>query len=99
MKRAVDHANRVYQGWSAIATSFLMQFIHKKETFMTEDLRAASEGIVPEPPHTRAWGSVVNKAARAGVIERVGFAPTKNPTAHKAPVGVWRKKQDNEANS
>jgi len=92
MKKAVDHANVVHDGWSALAHSFLVDFvrIHEGE-FMAEDVREKSRGIVPAPPSSRAWGSIIRSAAMSGIIRKVGIKTVKNPTAHRANASVWRK--------
>lgn len=89
MQQAVDHAEQVHEGWSDVALNFLKNFAAKAERFMTEDVRKAAEGIVPEPPTARAWGAVVVKAKKAGFIKHVGFNQVKNKKAHCTPASVW----------
>ena len=57
---------------------------------MTEDIRLASEKKVPIPPSNRAWGGVVVRASKAGLITRAGFSNVKNAKAHSTPATVWR---------
>lgn len=46
---------------------------------------------VPEPPSgPNAWGALLNAAARAGLIEAVGYAPSARPTTAKSAVRTWR---------
>lgn len=95
MGMAEDNANRTNGGWSDMAYEFMVRFIKARPgEFMGEDVRNASIGHVPEPPSNRAWGSIMLRAARAGLIERVGFRSVANPKAHSAPCGVWRKKNE-----
>lgn len=92
MNKAVSHADEVIPEWSTEAWSFLLKFADTGEPFMAEDVRAASSGIVPPPPSLRAWGAIFRKAAKAGVITRIGFRNVSNPLAHNTPASVWIKK-------
>lgn len=92
MKKAVVHADQVVDGWSAQAYSFLVDFIRIHEgEFMAEDVREKSRGIVPVPPTTRAWGSIIRSAAMSGLIRKVRITTVKNPTAHSANAAVWQR--------
>ena len=92
IKTAVEHADAVQPEpkWSDLAYSFLEQYIQTRQKFMTEEVRAASEGIVPEPPSLRAWGGIVVRAANRGLIEKAGYQEVQNPKAHRTPSSVWR---------
>lgn len=92
MKKAVVHADLVVSGWSAQAHSFLVDFvrIHEGE-FMAEDVREKSRGIVPAPPHLRAWGQIIRSASVSGLIRRVGYGQVKNSKAHNANAAIWKR--------
>lgn len=90
MQRAEDHANKVHPDWSAKAYDFLLGYAEINSEFMAEDVRLAGQGLVPEPPSKRAWGSVIRRAAVNGIIRRLGFRSVKNAKAHSAPCGVWK---------
>lgn len=92
IQRAVDHANEVHEGWSDQAFKFLKAFLltHRGE-FMTEYVRAAASGIVPEPPSKRAWGGVMTRAKNEGLIRSIGFRSVTNAKAHCTPASVWLK--------
>jgi len=90
IKKALDNANNTHDKWSNKAYDFLLKYIKYQNQFMTEDVRVASEKAIPKPPSNRAWGSVILKAAKSGLINRVGFANVKNAKAHKTPASVWR---------
>ena len=95
IKKAIDNANDTHDKWSDKAYKFLLDYIKYGEgrdqyEFMTEDVRVASEKAIPKPPSNRAWGSVILRASRSGLINRVGFANVKNAKAHKTPASVWR---------
>ena len=90
IKKALDNANNTHDKWSDKAYDFLLKYIKYQNQFMTEDVRVASEKAIPKPPSNRAWGSVILRASRSGLINRVGFANVKNAKAHKTPASVWR---------
>lgn len=95
MAKALANANRVETGWSERAYALLLQFLSGLTTdrrFMTEQFRKfAYEKGLPAPPSERAHGSIMLRAARAGLIVRIGFAKVTNPKAHQATGSVWRK--------
>lgn len=90
MRRAVDHAEKITENWSVRAYDFLRQYIARHQEFMTEDVREASRGIVPEPPSHRAWGAIIVRAVKEGLIRRVGFQSVKNTRAHCTPASLWQ---------
>ena len=90
IKQAINNANDTHEKWSEKAYKFLTDYIKSHHEFMTEDVRLASEKKIPIPPSNRAWGGVVVRASRAGLISRVGFSNVKNAKAHKTPATVWR---------
>tara|TARA_R100000963_G_C4635601_1_gene99813 strand:- start:772 stop:1125 length:354 start_codon:yes stop_codon:yes gene_type:complete len=94
MKQALDNANDNHRDWSAKAYSFLLEFINNvylvNDLFMAEDIRRESKGIVPEPPSNRAWGAIIRRAVKDGLIQRNSFKSVKNPKAHATPATEWQ---------
>ena len=90
IKQAIDNADDTHERWSEKAYKFLTNWIKTQYEFMTEDVRLASEKEIPKPPSNRAWGGVILRAAKAGLINRVGFSNVKNAKAHRTPATVWR---------
>jgi len=91
IKTAADNANAVCSEWSLQAYQYFTEWLEThSEEFKTEDIRNKykDEGFA-SPPSERAWGSITRRAARAGLIKRVGYAPTQNPTAHGANASLW----------
>ena len=76
IKQALDNANDTHEKWSEKAYKFLVNYIKSNNQFMTEDVRLASEKEIPIPPSNRAWGGIVVRASKAGLIGSVG---TNNP--------------------
>lgn len=102
MERATNHANQVSSGWSERAYVMLRHFFRTLErrtdkSFMGEDFRlfAYARGL-EVPPSERAFGGVIAKAAKAGLITSAGTAKVKNPKAHQANAAVWRLKTTNQ---
>ena len=89
MNAAVQHAERTIPDWSKQAYNFACHYCRTHAKFMAEDMRNASDGIVPEPPHTRAWGGVIRRLLNNGIIRCIGTAKVKNVTAHSANASVW----------
>lgn len=96
MQTAVDNANRVHPDWSDMAYNYMhawLQTVPSGYRFMTEDARIRSEilGTIPPPPSKRAWGAIILKAARAGLIRKAGYQQVKNKNAHCANATLWQK--------
>lgn len=98
-ERAMAHADRVAStpplAWRDEAYGILVSFISFKRLvgsdFMAEDVREYAErGGLSAPPDGRAWGGIVQRALRAKLIERVGYAPMKSRNCHANPKTVWR---------
>lgn len=87
--QAVSHADAVSPAWSDTAYAFLLEYAATEREFMAEDVRAAAAGKVAQPPSLRAWGGVMLRAAKAGLITKIGFRSVSNPKAHCATGGVW----------
>ena len=91
IERAITHANKIYDGWNERAFDFLLNYLSSASEFMVEDVRKASAGKIPEPPSLRAWGGIIVRAAKAGLIKRTGFRNVTNAKAHATPASVWEK--------
>lgn len=90
IEQAETHANDVHEDWSQKAYNFLLLFIRENTVFQAEDVREASLVEVPEPPSNRAWGAIIVRAIKAGLIKRIGYAPVNNKKAHCTPASVWQ---------
>jgi hypothetical protein len=80
-------------GWGDIAFNAVRKFCkeHPTARFKTEVVRIWAEEIEYIVParNLRAWGPVILKAAREGLIRAVGYEKTNNPTAHNTPATLW----------
>jgi hypothetical protein len=90
IQKAIDHANAVNKDWQTKAFDFLTEYIKTNRIFMVEDVRFASQSIIPSPPSQRAWGAVIRKAVKDGLIEQNGYQKVKNVNAHSTPAAVWK---------
>lgn len=88
--QAVAAADHQHAGWSDTALEFVKLYAlqHRGERYIGHDIVEASKakGVI-QPGNTRAWGGPIQRAARAGLIKRVGFAP--DPNRHTNPVPLW----------
>jgi hypothetical protein len=95
MQQAIENADRQIGDWSLSAFNLFRFFLKDKQVgfqFMAEQAREFSESRGLEiPPTRRAWGSIVARAKREGLIKHVGFSQVNNPKAHRTNVSVWEK--------
>lgn len=91
MERAAIGAEIDCPGWGDMALNAVREFIkHHSGRFQAEDVRAFAKNL-PPAPNLRAWGNVMVKAARKGLIRNTGETEqVKNPLAHNANAAVWQ---------
>jgi len=89
INQSLENAENTNENWGECAYSFLLKYTKTNKTFMAEDVRVDSEGIVPEPPSKRAWGAVFVMAKKNKLINSIGFRNVKNPKAHRTPATLW----------
>lgn len=92
IQAAIWHANDVSPEWSEAAYHCLQWFLQRTDTpFLCEDYRAVAEKYLVPPPSKRAFGAVILRAAKAGLIKKVGYGQVKNVKAHMANATQWQK--------
>jgi len=89
IKRAVDHAEDIHEGWQVKALDWLYIYAKTHIQFSGEMVRMDAKGILPDPPSLRTWGSVLRNGACRGWIRQVGYVRVTNPDAHKANAALW----------
>jgi hypothetical protein len=81
MQLAVQRADRRHDRWQDIALDAWLEYARTHVTFTTEDVRTASVHV-PVPPDKRAWGAVARRAAKEGIVQKIGMVQARSPTVH-----------------
>jgi len=94
MEEAADHAEEESPQWKQRAFNLLVRYLSeypKPHQFQAEDFRNWCEmgKFIQEPPSKRAYGSIVLRAAKQGLIKKIGHATVKNVTAHRCFATLW----------
>lgn len=91
MARALAAADNRTVEWASKAFFILEAYASFNERFLTEDVRqfAHQDCGLPLPPDGRAWGGIIQRGVREGMLIRDGFAPMKSPNCHANPKSVW----------
>jgi len=92
IRQSEFHANQVEEKWSDIAYRFAVHFCKYHRMFMLEDIRTASKGKVPDPPHLRAWGAIALRLIKNRDVEKLSIRPVQNPKAHCANAQFYESK-------
>lgn len=92
IKQACDNAEDKIPSWNDIAYEYLVEKLKTIHSpFMTEDIRAMAEaGGVPIPPSKRAWGGIIKRAQKNGLVAHAGFSQVKDENSHRAVAAQWR---------
>ena len=89
MQQALDHAERVQPAWGEIAYTALVDYASARHVFNSYTFRKWFHAMgYAAPPTDKAFGAIFSKAARNGVIERIGYDP--HPERHASPTPRWR---------
>jgi len=94
IRRAKEHAERVVEGWSEGALAMLRRYVAEVgQPFTTLALRewAAARGF--DSVSGWAWGSVIVRAVKLGIIERAGAVNVGSATSHLKLSPLWRSVQ------
>ncbi len=91
IQQAIDSAENREIAWGDKVMDLLRVFLSERPTpFRCEEFRLWCEGRIQKPPHDRAYGYVIRKASKAGMIIFCGYDKTENPKAHRANCAKWR---------
>lgn len=91
IKQAADHADAVSDRWTDRAFVWFRDFAKQHREFTTEQVRlTATANGFPAAPDARSWGYVAQRAAKAGVVVKHGYAPSVTKDGHGHPISVWR---------
>ena len=88
IERSSSHAERVTPLWNEMAYTHLRVWLLTRDRgdFLAED---AFKEFQIAPPDGRAYGAVMRKAAAAGIIHKIGYAPAKS--SNLSVKVLWRK--------
>lgn len=88
---AAEHADRVHDGWSDCALIIVRSYCRARPgaQLIAEEVIDHAHRVagLPLPPDTRAWGSVILRAKREGLIRKVGYRT--EGTANASPKPLW----------
>ena len=91
---AAAHADSQSAGWLARATGLAEQFVINHvdlPSFQAIELRSYAEAQgLTSPPDARAWGHVMRRLKKNGVIESVGTGKSSDPNQHNGFITEWR---------
>ncbi len=91
---AAAHADSQSAGWLARATGLAEQFVINHvdlPSFQAIELRSYAEAQgLTSPPDARAWGHVMRRLKKNGVIESVGTGKSSGPKQHNGFITEWR---------
>ncbi len=83
MAQALAHAQEVDESWPERAFRHLIDYAEVNACFISHDV---TEGL-PSPTDDRSWGPIFVRAARTGIIKRVGFGVSHR--RHASPTPLW----------
>lgn len=88
---AIQHADAESPTWSERAFRFVRAFATMNNNLTSEGVRQYAERCgLPKPPDGRAWGAVMIRAVRAGIIAKIGYTTALDPKVHCNPVTLWQ---------
>lgn len=73
--------------WRSVAERGLMYWARSGIPFDAHDVTLLG---VPDPDHPNRWGALFQAAARAGLIEPVGYHRSRRPGRHGGVCRVWK---------
>jgi hypothetical protein len=86
---AASVSSHTPQDWKVACDVAIARLATINATFTAEDVRA----VVGDPPnHPSAMGARFLAAAKAGLIERIGYQRPVRASRHANPLAVWRGK-------
>lgn len=85
--RSADHAESVDPGWGESCYRVLRDFIGENREFNSYEFREFLGRIGFPCPVPKALGAVMQRAAREGLIRKIGYDP--HPERHCSPTPRW----------
>lgn len=92
MQQAERSANELHKDWSEKAYWHFKYWIrYQSHPFKIETFREWCKDLVPNPRSLRAFGSIVVRAKKEGLIEHAGYTQVQNAKAHAATASLWQR--------
>lgn len=87
VRQAAEHAEQDVAGWGDAAYDMLKRYARHNSRFISENCTAwaAEQGFVTLVP--KAWGQVFRRAAKDGLIVRIGSGTSLR--RHCSPTPLW----------
>lgn len=87
IRQSADHADSVDPGWGESCYQAPCDYLRETREFNSHEFRQflGSIGFPVEVP--KALGAVLLRAARAGLIRKIGYDP--HPERHSSPTPRW----------
>lgn len=90
IRKAEGTADALDETYRERAYEFLKEYVKSGKPFMCESYREACEVAIGQSPKSkRVFGSMMIRAAKEGLIRKIGIDKVTNPTAHAANANVW----------
>jgi hypothetical protein len=90
MAAALQSADKTIPRWTDHALVLLNEYARGKKQITSDGFRAECKGLLPDPPSLNSFGALFSRAAKAGIIEQVGFVKSRRPSAHSRVLGLWQ---------
>jgi hypothetical protein len=90
MGQALGHAESVEPGWGDLAYEWLAHYVAGEKGVQFTSFLFISWCQLNDfdmPPTQKAFGSIFTKAAKNGLIRKVGYRP--HPLRHASPTVLW----------
>jgi hypothetical protein len=81
----------VVKDWNEQAWDLLNDYIFlegEDHEFLAEEFVAFAKELMKPPTDARSWGTPIRRAAKAGIIVKVGYRPAH--TSNRSPKCLWR---------
>lgn len=87
MQQAAQHAEDDAPGWADAAYEMLKRYARHNPQFISENVTswASDRGFVT--PQPKAWGQIFRRAAKDGIIVRIGSGTSMR--RHMSPTPLW----------
>ena len=86
VSRSASAARRNAPGWEDAAVAAVREFAITHDAFIAEDVRETF--ATPADVDRRAWGAVMQRAVREGIVRADGYAPANS--SNRSPKVRWR---------